>query len=401
MNPFPILPSVSLYRLLTDQAQGWSDQYGAFHVAAAFAGLPPPDRRFPGVWQHGCFPPWVDYSPGLLVYQAPEAHKLPVFVAREEHASLLRAAGYRDVSAIGLPFAYVPEPAVERRARSLLVMPTHVMRGGEVMDPADFQRYADEIAALRDRFEHVSVCLHPNCRQEGFWTREFESIGVPIIDGARNNDRNALLRMRTLFSSFETVTTNGWGSHVAYALASGAKVAIHGTQPRCTPQSYLKDTTWAADPKALAQALSPDVAAREAAWLAPLRRHPSEAAPDVALGRWLVGADLRLSPMALRERFGSLWALQPEPPDSGHELRRHAVQEARDLFAKQGPAAAGKRLLTALQADLQSGDITRILSGLRVIAEEFARFDPTRADLLRREADRIRRELAAPAASTS
>jgi hypothetical protein len=39
---------------------------------------------------------------------------------------------------------------------------------------------------------------------------------------------NALTRMRRIFKSFDYITTNSIGSHVAYAAYSGAKVSIYG-----------------------------------------------------------------------------------------------------------------------------------------------------------------------------
>ncbi len=37
-----------------------------------------------------------------------------------------------------------------------------------------------------------------------------------------------LRRLRRLFGRFEFVTTNGFGSHIAYAAAAGAKVSVFG-----------------------------------------------------------------------------------------------------------------------------------------------------------------------------
>jgi hypothetical protein len=58
--------------------------------------------------------------------------------------------------------------------------------------------------------------------------KTFEKHGIPWIAGADSSDRNALRRMAAIFATFESVTGNTLGSHVAYAAYSGCKVSIWG-----------------------------------------------------------------------------------------------------------------------------------------------------------------------------
>lgn len=303
----PQLPPVQIFTQACAHENAWSDHYGALHTAADYAGLQLPEQYFiRGIWQHGCFGPWQDQSPSVLCYNAPNSLQRPVRVARQDQADLLRTAGYQNVRVIGLPIVYTPDPKVERLPGSLLVVPTHTLIGDSFTDRSAFERYAEEIAQHASRFSRVTVCIHPSCRQNGLWVKEFTNLGYEVVYGASTNDRNALQRMRWLFERYETVTTNGWGSHVAYALAFGAKVSIYGTQPRRSESDYLRDLTWAADPAALKREISGENARRERETLAALYLPPAEAKLDVAFGRAMIGADHRLSPAEMAAELANL-----------------------------------------------------------------------------------------------
>lgn len=291
---------------------GWSDHYGALQVAADYGGLVlAPHHALQGIWQHGVFGPWQHFSPDMLVYNAPAARQQPVFVARQDQADLLQASGYLQVQAIGLPIVYVPDPDVERLPRSLLVVPTHSLWGDTHADRRPFERYANSIKALRGEFDSITVCIHPNCRRNGHWVKEFTVPGISIVYGADTGDANALLRMRRIFARFESVTTNEWGSHVAYALAFGARVSIAGQTIHGDPALHRRDEMWKNHPAALAQAFSPEVAARRGEFLKKLYVGPTAGVTDVAWGRWFVGAEHQLS----SEEMGALLArlLTPAP----------------------------------------------------------------------------------------
>ncbi len=296
------LPPVVPFKMASQHVNGWSDNYGAVRVAAAYAGYPLAEPYFiRGIWHHGCFGPWEAYTPHMLACNAPGAQKLPVLTAREEEAALLRAHGYPQARAIGLPILYAPPSGRPRVPRSLLVMPCHTLIGHTFSDRTLFRAYAREVAQAAKRFDRVLVCVHPNCQENGLWINEFKAEGLEVIDGARTNDLNSLARMRALFEQFETVTTNGWGSHVAYALAFGAKVSIHGTYPAIDEDNLLKDETWAADRAALKQALSEETKRKEAEFLRDFLVPPAEAVENRALGEWLVGAGHRLEPAQMEE----------------------------------------------------------------------------------------------------
>lgn len=390
------LPPVIPVRLFTRHEDGWSDQYGALQVAAAYAGLPLPMRySLRGIWQHGCFAPWQDHSPGLLCFNAPKAHEGPVWVARQDQATLLRQAGYTNVQAIGLPIVYTPDPAVERAPGSLLIVPTHTMVGDVFADRTPFERYADELTQLAAPFSRVTVCVHPSCRKNGLWEKEFTDRGFKVIFGAANIDRNALLRMRWLFARYETVTTNGWGSHVAYALAFGSKVSIHGTQPRRSTADILRDTTWAADPATLKRELDEAVRIRERDFLRDFLVPPAAAVANPELGRWLIGDSHRLPPAEMAAMLAKF--VQPVPGATADFSAQLAVvrRQAGELAAAGRTLEATQLLLRLVQSAVETKQPRSILEALTVVSADLAPLDPVKAAYLREQAQKLSARIAA------
>jgi len=294
------LPAVSYFKQRSDTRNGWSDHYGALDVALAYAELRHHDGYFNAIWQHGCHPPWRTHSPGLLAYNSPALEELAIFVAKMEQVELLAGIGVKNVRAIGLPIVYTRSVGRSRRKGSLVVFPTHTLSGESYPDRTPFKRYAEEIGRHAKEFKSVVVCVHPSCIQNGLWVDEFKAIGVPVIEGANTSDRNALIRMRALFEQVETMTTNGWGSHVAYALAFGTKVSICGSKPERGREHYENDTTWQADLKAMEHAFSTDQAMAEQLYLQKLFVEPTEAIGDLSWGREMIGWEHRIAPEMMR-----------------------------------------------------------------------------------------------------
>jgi hypothetical protein len=321
------------FRQYCRHENGWSDHYGALQVAAAYSGLVVPPRYvIQGIWQHGVFGPWQHFHPTILVYNAPGAAGRPVYVTREDEAILLRQQGFKQVRAIGLPILYVPEPTVERIPGSLLVVPTHSLSGDKHVDQGAFERYADSIREVAGRFSHVVACIHPNCRRNGLWVKEFTERGIEIIYGAETGDANALLRMRTLFAQFESVTTNEWGSHVAYALAFGARVSIAGQPITADPSMHARDEMWKNDPAAMQQAFSPEVAQARRKFLERFYVPPTDGVADVEFGRWFIGAAHQLPPVEMAAVLKTLITPEPRALAGARVSGAAAVARKRILF---------------------------------------------------------------------
>ncbi|MDQ5978490.1 MAG: hypothetical protein QG602_1464 [Verrucomicrobiota bacterium] len=302
------LPEPTAFRKFGAHDDGWLDHYGAALAAAEYAGIGLPERyTIRGIWTHGCFAPWEAVTPGLVLSNSPRIGEWPAFVTRQEEADYLARHGIV-ARPIGSPILYAPvAPAVPRVPRSLLVMPTHTLNGARFPDRRPFRRYADEIKQAARDFSRVVVCLHPNCLRNGLWVEEFKALGFEIVAGANTLDRFALHRMKALLGRFETVTTNGWGSHVAYALAAGAKVSIHGTCPAMSPETFLRlDQAWRKDPESLRKVFSPEVEAQKQEFLRAFLVPPTQAVADPEKGGWLIGARHRLTPDEMKDVLGRI-----------------------------------------------------------------------------------------------
>lgn len=309
---------------------GWSFHYGAVETAASYAGIRIPSEAFDAIWAHGCFPPWLGYSAGTLNYASPVWKEIPILAWRQDLADRMTAEGAQHVTLTGAPILYSNHQSRRRMPRSLLVMPMHTLHGQEISDRAALQQYADEVAGFAHLFSTVVVCVHAGCRTNGLWHREFGVHSIPVIDGADSNDVNALARMRSFFSGFESMTTNGWGSHVAYALAFGCRVSIFGKALSMPRQQYLKDRTWQLAPGDLDILLAAEKEGLDRKHLADLCRDPIDGRSDVEMGRFLIGADHQLSPAEMKRLLVRV---------TGGRFR-HATRQARDLIRR---AAAGWR----------------------------------------------------------
>lgn len=330
----PQLPEPNLFRQNCHHEDGWTDHYGSLQTAFAYAGRSMPARyKVRGLWQHGCLGPWEAVTPGALVFNAPGAQERPVFVARREEADFLHANGYPHARAIGVPILYAPPSGLARVPRSLLIMPTHTLVGDKFPDRSDFVRYADEMKELAADFDQVTVCIHPSCKRNGLWVSEFAERGFTMVLGAQTNDANALRRMRALFDQYDTVTTNGWGSHVAYALAFGAKVALIGTKPAYDKTYLLRDLTWSSDVRSLELTLADECQRQQQEFLRDFRVPPNAAVGNRELGEWLLGRRHRLAPAEMSAMLDELVKDVPAPIV--------AVRSRPLLFVAPGPAPDG------------------------------------------------------------
>lgn len=279
--------------------------YGDAFVAAAYCGLPSPPSPVPYEWTHGWLPPEYNVHPELVVGSDGRSQKrkdtATIFVAREDQRTYLASQGYKKVRAIGHPIVYLTTPAVTRMPRSLLVMPGHSLP--EMIDDLNEDEYVAYIISVAPRFSRVVVCLHQHCIDKGNWVEPFRKRGIEVVAGAQDEDANTYLRMAALFSQFEFVTTNMFGSHVAYASLYGAKVSVSGPMPdwkrecreglviyRNAPELLDVIETWHRD-KIIERAHPQFIC------------EPDQAQENVAWARVQLGMDKRLSPKELKKLF--------------------------------------------------------------------------------------------------
>lgn len=304
--------------------------YGADHVAARYCGLAQAPAAPPGIWQHGWIAHYRSIDPAAVIggygcYDSVK-EKEAFWVAREDQEEYLRDNGYRKAKAIGLPIVYLPQENIARIPGTLLVMPVHSLE--YTKHNWNFEAYAEEIAKIQRQFVSVVACVHSSCWKRGYWVDAFRTRGIPVIQGAQGDDRNALLRLQVLFSTFECVTTNGYGSHLAYAAYLGAKVSIYGPYAEYRKGDYANTALYQTCPHILEPALE---AHSEAAV-----RHrypfffcdPNHAIVKEDWGAEEVGVRCRVAPDELRRLFN--WTFPHRAANKlGRPLKRFRQQSRR------------------------------------------------------------------------
>lgn len=200
-------------------------------------------------WQHGwAIAPLTDFRQ-VTGLSNPKPHYL---VGTQREQSVLADAGLCGTP-VGLPFVYAKSDPIQRVANSILVMPAHGTDHTAVRTMST--DHVEFIRGLRDQFEHVVACVSAPCLKRGLWKPELSSIGVPWIEGADIRDGNALNRMKTIFSLFESMTSNATGSHFAYAACSGCRVSLFGPIASLTVEALADEPYYKSNPDLVEQAV--------------------------------------------------------------------------------------------------------------------------------------------------
>jgi hypothetical protein len=200
-----------------------ADYYGASDLIGAALGHPSAPRSSAS-WKHGIAFKQNWASPDLILTEGSRFTRHLVTV--ESQVAMLRGAGYLRVHAAGAPYLYVEPARAPRVPASLLIMPAHSVFNSTHSFGED--AYVEQLLSIQGRFDVVVACIGAPCVRKGRWIRAFERRGIPWVSGADSGDRNALRRMAAIFGSFEYMTTNTLGSHVAYGSYGGCKVSIWG-----------------------------------------------------------------------------------------------------------------------------------------------------------------------------
>lgn len=262
-----------------------------------------------GRWSHAWGSPHILTDPRLACGESDfNISKDKIWIGNSSEEKYLKIHGYK-AKAIGLPICYLPPQIYKRLPGSLLIMPAHSL--DYTSHDWKFKEYAKQIKLIMEDFSRVAVCLHSSCIKKGYWVKEFEEIGVPIIEGAHASDRNSLLRTRALMSQFEFVTTNGYGSHIAYGAAFGAKVSFYGDICEFSSADYV-NCRFYEDIPGLAETVVPLFS--EKVLLKHFDKmfcHPREAEERVEWGLEQIGYNNRISPSEMRRCFGWEWYHEP------------------------------------------------------------------------------------------
>lgn len=212
-----LLPPVRLF-----SSRGSIDRYGFSHVLAARCSLRAPRRTFAD-WVHGWI--WDDTPTADSLHFGKLPRNLPLVVRNEREAQALKNEGFTKVSIGGLPFAYIKKQHHVRNPHALLAMPPH---SAEAERLSSHQiDYMDYLESIKNSFDGVYVSIF-HLDWNGPMRVAAEQRGLHTIRGARPDDCNSLMRMRSIFDAFDCVTSNTMGSHFVYALFSGCRFSFSG-----------------------------------------------------------------------------------------------------------------------------------------------------------------------------
>lgn len=227
------LPVVEHVKLRTEL-----DCYGISRIISQKLYLPFTPMSFAN-WVHG----WL-YVDLKYIEQFGLFSNNTYLVATKDQEDFFKARG-KNAVAVGAPYVYAEDfdgVEVERQLNSLLVMPPHGLPFTE--EEWDEETYVKQIHSLRDDFDIIIACVNSSCVEKNKWVVSFEKYDIPWVVGADMRDKNALLRMHRIFKSFEYMTTNCIGSHVAYAAYSGCKVSIYGDYAEFSKEDVKRDVLY-------------------------------------------------------------------------------------------------------------------------------------------------------------
>ena len=199
----------------------------------------------------------------------------------------------------------------------------------------DQKAYVKDIAKLKPHFSTIAACIHSACVDHDYWVSEFERQGIPWIRGADTYDKNALIRLNTFFKSFENMTTNSLGSHVAYAAYSGVKVSVYGPYAEPSIEDFRNDLSYKDYPELLriyTENLKKNI----------IKCHypelfitPMKAPQRKTWGKEMVGAKFKRKPAEIAELLG--WTLNKQLTGycrEGFRLLRNPAR-LRNLLARR------------------------------------------------------------------
>jgi len=251
------------------------------------------------VWTHGCR--LIGPEDARYYIRFPKL-KGNILVARQDEKRFLEDQGFRNIHAVGMPILYARRFPLQKRPDSILVMPPHAtLHSGPQQE---ISSYLDFVCGLREKFSHVVCCLSRQCQRNLATSRLFVERGIPVITGAAIDDGNSLARTRSLLENFEYVTTNSYGSHLAYAMAFGAKVSVAGPIYHPKSEDLQKEPFYQENPDLIApSALERQTETLETMFRA-LRVDPWKAECRSAWGEALIGADNVRPPREIGKLLG-------------------------------------------------------------------------------------------------
>lgn len=198
------------------------DRYGFSYLLAKRLGIHHPRRPFCN-WMHGWYY-WDDIMKiEDIIGNKNYSKNISIIVSSQLEKLKLLHAGYTNVKKGGLPFAYVKDQGVQRNSHAMLAFIGHSSES-ENLDVIDLN-YLDYLESQREKFEEIYVSIYSLDRKKSLINQITKRRLIPHT-GANPFDRRSLVRTRIALEYCEHVSTNTFGSHVAYALAAGCRTAV-------------------------------------------------------------------------------------------------------------------------------------------------------------------------------
>jgi hypothetical protein len=279
----------------------YSNLYGSAWIAAAYCKLKSPPFWSGEIWQHG----WA-YGcikmPEQIFGSFINNKKIKCLVATRKIENFLKSEGYKNAKAIGLPYVYLSDTCVERNKNTLLAMPTHTVPGSS-LDKKKIREYIDYICSLKKSFKKITFCLNAHDYKHEDVRNLASYAGLDVICGV-DGGRSSLKEQYIRFKSYSHMTTNGAGSHIAYAAATGMKISISGPFHEYNEDSLSGIDFYKQFPSAISSAIersSKNYLMSQWPWLFV---SPENSIENIVWGGSEIGSDCKQTPQELQKVMG-------------------------------------------------------------------------------------------------
>ncbi|MCF8236485.1 MAG: hypothetical protein K9J33_16860 [Bacteroidales bacterium] len=115
------------------------------------------------------------------------------------------------------------------RAHGTIAFPAHTTPSIE--DISDFEAYIDQLVALPEKFQPVSVCLHMHDINKGKY-KPFLKHNIPIVTAGNTSDYRFIERFYEILRKYSYATSNFVGAYAYYAVELGIPFFIYGNKQR-------------------------------------------------------------------------------------------------------------------------------------------------------------------------
>tara|TARA_B100001093_G_scaffold505879_1_gene563907 strand:- start:4194 stop:5216 length:1023 start_codon:yes stop_codon:yes gene_type:complete len=224
-----LLPEVNVFSY-----KGSIDRFGFSYILAKICGFEKPRRTF-AEWVHGWH--WHDLPTSEILGLHLLNRSVPVVVANKKEYEALKNEDFSKVIIGGLPAAYVKQQHSYRNENALLSIPPHT--GEHIKFENSQTSYLDYLESIKRNFDGIYVCIF-YLDWDGPLHKGAKERGLHVIQGARPDDANSLIRMRSIFDAFNYVTSNFIGSHFVYAQFSNCKFSLSGPKYHDNEQVWLQ-----------------------------------------------------------------------------------------------------------------------------------------------------------------